>query len=88
MKLSVFPKMIPAEIDRTLDVFVTVVDSEGNPTKTPDDIPLEFFSSEQYPIGEKLSDFVLSERPVIKKVNLDFYYKKNLVFKIYLKIIS
>ena len=34
LKLSVFPKLIPAEIDRTLDIFVTVVDSEGNPTKT------------------------------------------------------
>ncbi|WP_299290585.1 hypothetical protein [Nitrosopumilus sp.] len=72
LKLSVFPKMIPAEIDRTLDIFVTVVDSEGNPTKTPDEIPLEFFSSEQYPIGETLSDYVLSERPVIKKGEFGF----------------
>ena len=43
IQLSVYPELIPAEIDRTLDIFVTVVDSEGNPTKTPDDIPLEFF---------------------------------------------
>lgn len=72
LKLSVFPKMIPAEIDRTLDIFVTVVDSDGNPTKTPDDIPLEFFSSEQYPIGETLSNYVQSERPVIKKGEFGF----------------
>ena len=67
LQLSVYPKMIPAEIDRTLNIFVTVVDSEGNPTKTPDDIPLNFFSSEQYPIGENLSKVVISEKPMIKK---------------------
>ena len=67
LQLSVYPKLIPAEINRQLNIFVTVVDSEGNPTKTPDDIPLEFFSSEQYPIGEKLSNVVKSEKPMIKK---------------------
>ena len=67
LKLSIFPKLIPAEIDRTLDIFVTVVDSEGNPTKTPDDIPLVFFSSEQYPIGEVLDKIAQSEKPMIKK---------------------
>ena len=67
IQISIFPKLIPAEIDRKLDIFVTVVDSEGNPTKTPDDIPLEFFSSEQYPIGETLVEFNKSEKPMIKK---------------------
>ncbi|MCJ8307157.1 MAG: hypothetical protein MJK05_08990 [Nitrosopumilus sp.] len=67
LQISVFPKLIPAEIDRTLDIFVTVVDSDGNPTKTPNDIPLNFFSSEQYPIGENLANFVKSEKPTIKK---------------------
>ena len=72
IQLSVYPELIPAEIDRTLDIFVTVVDSEGNPTKTPDDIPLEFFSSEQYPIGEKLADFGKSDKPMIKKGQFGF----------------
>jgi len=67
LKLTVFPKLIPAEIDRTLDIFVSVVDSDGNPTKTPNDIPLDFFSSEQYPIGENLDKFGKSEKPMIKK---------------------
>ncbi len=72
LQLSVYPKMIPAEIDRKLDIFVTVVDSEGNPTKTPHDIPLNFFSSEQYPIGEKLAKVVTSEKPVIEKGEFGF----------------
>ncbi len=67
LQLTVYPKLIPAEIDRKLDIFVTVIDSEGNPTKTPNDIPLDFFSSEQYPLGEKLADFVKSEKPMIQK---------------------
>jgi hypothetical protein len=67
LKLSIFPKLIPAEIDRKLNIFVSVVDSEGNPTKTPNDIPLEFFSSEQYPIGETLSQIGKSEKPMIER---------------------
>ena len=67
LKLTIFPKLIPAEIDRTLNIFVSVVDSDGNPTKTPHDIPLDFFSSEQYPIGENLDKIPQSEKPMIKK---------------------
>jgi hypothetical protein len=67
LQLTVFPKLIPAEINRQLDVFVTVVDSDGNPTKTPEDIELDFFSSEQYPIGDTLDKLSQSEKPVIKK---------------------
>ncbi len=67
LKLSIFPKLIPAEIDRRLDIFVTVVDSDGNPTKTPNDIELDFFSSEQYPIGDNLDKISKSEKPIIQK---------------------
>ncbi|MFQ5497295.1 MAG: hypothetical protein ACE5DU_05350, partial [Nitrosopumilus sp.] len=67
LQLSVFPKLIPAEYDRTLDVFVTVVDADGNPTKTPNDIPLEFFSNEQFPIGDVLDKITKSSKPMIKK---------------------
>ncbi|WP_297592449.1 hypothetical protein [Nitrosopumilus sp.] len=67
LKLIILPKLIPAEIDRTLDLFVSVIDSDGNPTKTPRDIPLDFFSSEQYPIGENLDKFSKSQKPTIKK---------------------
>ena len=76
LQLSIFPKLIPAEIDRTLDIFVTVVDSEGNPTKTPDDIPLIFFSSEQYPIGDVLEKTALSEKPMIKKGEFGYLLKE------------
>ncbi len=67
LQISIFPKLIPAEIDRKLNIFVSVVDSDGNPTTTPNDIPLEFFSSEQYPIGETLANFMKSDKPMIEK---------------------
>jgi len=78
LQLSIFPKLIPAEVDRTLDIFVTVVDSDGNPTKTPDDIPLDFFSSEQYPIGDALDDTVKSEKPMIKKGEFGYHFREKM----------
>ena len=33
LQLSVYPKLVPAEINRQLDIFVTVVDSEGQSYK-------------------------------------------------------
>ena len=76
LQLSIFPKLIPAEVDRTLDIFVSVVDSEGNPTKTPDDIPLNFFSSEQYPIGDVLEKVGKSDKPMIKKGQFGYLLKE------------
>ena len=72
IQLSVFPKLIPAEIDRTLDIFVTVVDSEGNPTKHLMIFHWSFSSSEQYPIGETLADFGKSQKLVIEKGQFGF----------------
>ena len=67
LQLSVFPKLVPAEYDRNLNIFVTVVDSDGNPTKTPEDIELEFFSNEQFPIGNVLDKISQSKKSIIKK---------------------
>lgn len=76
LKLTIFPKLIPAEIDRTIDIFVSVVDSDGNPTKTPRDIPLDFFSSVQYPIGENLDKISKSQKPIIKKGEFGYLLKQ------------
>lgn len=42
LKIDVFPKLITAEVEKKLDIFVSVVDSDGNPTITPQDIELNF----------------------------------------------
>jgi hypothetical protein len=76
LKLSVFPKLIPAEYDRYLNIFVTVIDSNGNPTKTPDNISLKFFSNEQFPIGDTLDKISQSEKPMIKKDQFGYFLQQ------------
>jgi len=43
LSMNIYPYLIPAEIRRTIDIFVTVVDSDGEPTVASEDIPLKFF---------------------------------------------
>jgi len=51
LSMNIYPYLIPAEIRRTIDIFVTVVDSEGEPTVAGEDIPLKFFSNNQDYVG-------------------------------------
>ena len=78
LQLSVFPKLIPAEYGREVDIFVSVLDSEGNPTKAHHDILLEFFSNSQYPVGESLDDTMRAKTPVIKKGEFGYHLKQKL----------
>jgi hypothetical protein len=83
LKIDVFPKLVPADFDQELDIFVSVVDSDGNPTVTPKDIPLNFFSDNRYPVGEKLDDTMQKLKPVIKKGQFGFYFQEKLnLFKV------
>ena len=56
MNLNVYPYLVPAEIDRNLDIFVSLVDSNGDPTVANKDIPIKFFSNNQDYVGEELDD--------------------------------
>ncbi len=46
LSIEVFPKQISSDAERTIDVFVSLVDSDGLPAVTPEDVPLELFSDE------------------------------------------
>jgi len=76
VQIHVFPELIPAEIDRELDIFVSLLDSNGNPTKAHKDIPLGFFSNEKYPIGETLDDATKFPKPIIKKGEFGYHLKQ------------
>lgn len=79
LKIDVFPKLITASsAENKIDIFVSVVDSEGNPTITPRDIPLTFFSSDQSSVGEKLDETMKKINPVIKKGEFGFYLRQDL----------
>jgi len=78
LQIELFPKVIPVEVDRELDIFVSVVDSDGNPTTTPEDIPLKFFSNDQYSVGEKLENTMKEIKTVIKQGEFGFYLRQEL----------
>jgi len=78
LQIEIFPKTIPVEVDRELDIFVSVVDSDGNPTITPEDIPLKFFSNDQYSVGEKLDDTMKDTKSIIKKGEFGFHLRQEL----------
>ncbi|HSB83565.1 MAG TPA: hypothetical protein VLD64_03665, partial [Nitrosarchaeum sp.] len=78
LKIDIFPKLIPADVKKPIDIFVSVVDSDGNPTITPTDIPLNFFSNDQYSIGNKLDNTMKEIKTVIKKGQFGFYLRQNL----------
>jgi hypothetical protein len=78
LHIEIFPKTIPVEVDRELDIFVSVIDSDGNPTVTPEDIPLKFFSNDQYSVGEKLDETMKEIKTVIKKGDFGFHLRQEL----------
>lgn len=78
LAIDVFPKLITAEVEKKLDIFVSVVDSDGNPTITPEDIELNFFSNDQYSVGDELDDTMKEVKTVIKKGQFGYYLRQDL----------
>jgi hypothetical protein len=78
LKINVFPKIIAADVNKNIDIFVSVVDSDGNPTITPKDIQLKFFSDNQFPVGTKLDDTMKESKTVIKKGQFGYYLREKL----------
>jgi hypothetical protein len=74
----IYPELIPAEIDRTVDIFVSLRDSAGNPTVAHRDIPLQFFSDEQDYVGDDLDDTMDEINMVIKKGEFGYHFTQNL----------
>ena len=78
LAINVFPKLINADVKKQLDIFVSVTDSDGNPTITPEDIKLNFFSNDQYSVGDKLDKTMKEVKTVIKKGQFGYYLRQNL----------
>jgi hypothetical protein len=77
LSINIYPYLIPAEIDRNLDIFVSVVDSNGDPTLADEDIPLKFFSNNQDFIGEELDDAMDELNMVIKQGEFGYHFRLN-----------
>lgn len=78
IELQVFPKIIPATGTRHIDMFVTLLDSQGNPAITPKSIPLEFFSDQQEYIQESLDKTMKERNLVIKEGEFGFYHSQEI----------
>ncbi|MDH3276845.1 MAG: hypothetical protein OEL77_00510 [Nitrosopumilus sp.] len=78
LNINIYPYLIPADIDRTLDIFVSVVDSNGDPTVASKDIPLKFFSNNQDYIGDELDDAMKELDMVIKKGEFGYHFRLGL----------
>jgi len=78
LSINIYPYLIPAEIRRTIDIFVTVVDSEGEPTVASEDIPLKFFSNNQDYVGDDLDDSMEELSMVIKAGEFGYHFRQTL----------
>jgi len=77
LSIEVFPKQISSDAERTIDVFVSLVDSDGLPAVTPEDIPLDLFSDENN-VGSKLDDRMNTGDVVIKKGEFGYHFREKM----------
>ena len=77
LSIEVFPKLISADAERTVDVFVSLVDSDGLPAVTPEDVPLELFSDNNN-VGNKLDDRMKAGNVVIKKGEFGYHFREKM----------
>lgn len=77
LSISVFPEKISADAERTIDVFISLVDSEGLPSATPEPISLELFSDE-HAVGREFDDRMKETNVVIKKGEFGYYFRETM----------
>ena len=77
LEIIIFPKQISALPQRNLDIFVSLVDSEGNPAVTPEDVEVKLFSDEEV-VGKKLDETMAEEKVVIKKGEFGYYFRERI----------
>jgi len=77
LAIQIFPEKISADVESTIDVFVSLLDSDGLPAVTPEDIKLELFSDSDS-VGRALDETMLDEKVIIKKGEFGYYFREKL----------
>ena len=77
LAIDIFPKQISADVIRTIDVFVSLVDSDGLPAVTPEDVKLKLFSNDER-VGKKLDERMDQTDVVIKKGEFGYYFQEKI----------
>src|SRR3989304_4820779 len=77
LAINVFPKQLSADVNRNIDVFVSLVDLDGLPAVTPVDVTLKLFSDEDV-VGKKLDDRMKDTDVVIKTGEFGYYFREQM----------
>ena len=79
LQVHVFPQIIAKELDRNIDIIVSLVDSEGFPALAQEDVHLQFFADNTY-VGERIDETMDESRSngVIKKGDFSFHFREEL----------
>lgn len=77
LNIEIFPKQVSADAERTIDVFVSLVDSDGLPAVTPEDVRIELFSDEDN-VGSKLDARMKAGNIVIKKGEFGYHFREKM----------
>ena len=79
LEIDVFPKIIPNQVESDLDIIVSLIDSDGQPTLAQEDTKLEFFSSSEY-VGREIDEFMDDTiySGIIKKGEFSYHFKQKL----------
>lgn len=77
IKINIFPTKVAALPERNLDIFVSLVDSEGNPAVTPEDVEIELFSDEEV-VGNELDATMNEKKVVIKQGEFAAYLREKI----------
>ena len=77
LKIHVFPEKVGADVERSIDVFISLVDSDGLPAVTPEDVTLELFSDKNV-VGSKFDDRMDETDVVIKTGEFGYHFKEKL----------
>jgi len=79
LEVNIFPKIIPKEVERNVDIIVSLVDSDGLPTFAQEDVKLKFFSDNVNvgnSIDERMNESIYNG--VIKKGTFSYHFRQKL----------
>ena len=79
LKVNVFPQIVAKELDRNIDIIVSLIDSQGLPALAQEDVYLEFFSDNTY-VGEQIDETIKQARTngIIKKGDFSYHFREEL----------
>jgi hypothetical protein len=77
LAINIFPDKISGDAERTIDIFISLLDSDGLPAATPEDIPIELFSDE-HAVGKEFDKRMQETDVVIKKGEFGYYFRESM----------